>query len=304
MCILACGSGGGGVAPSACDDGAAPQMIKGDPVTADQPNPLGAAGAVSIVSQNGDVTVLGDSTDDKVHITATPFVMATSCDSGVEEALADIAGGIRVAPSGATGCSYASHAYGDVARASTGCTDVVIHVPPGTVDQPLRLSVHTFKGSLEIRNVNLADHDCFGAGPDGGEPITCPLEYLNPPTAQADVGDVTITGVTGSVYAVTSAGSITVADAPNPPRPEQTPLGDGILASYVVLSATSGDASLSLPNDFAADSLSLAAYKGTVTIDGFPDVGQNSLSRGTPGTGARMVWVNADQGNTTLEPLD
>ncbi len=163
----------------------------------------------------------------------------------------------------------------------------------------MHLTVHTFNGPIHIHGINLSDHDCFVNGVSS----TCPLQWLEPPNALAEVGDITIDGVTGSVVAQSNKGSVTVSGTPNAPLQEDTPLGPGVRSSYIIVQSTEGDAALALPTDFAGDALNLSAFQGTVTVTGFPDLNPNSLSRGDAGTGAALINVTADHGNVTLSAL-
>jgi hypothetical protein len=255
-----------------------------------------------VVNENGDLTIVGDSPDANVHVTATPFVMAAPGDPSAAAMLADVAKTVSVSAT-VVGCSYATRAYGDIPRGSSGCVDFVVHIPPGTPAAPtsVRLSAHTMNGPLTIESVNLADHDCMAPGENGEMPITCPQQYL-PPNALADVGDIIISGVTGSMIAQATKGNVAASITPNAPRPESTPLGDGILASYIEVTSMNANAALSLPSDFAADALNLTSYGGAVTVTGFSDVTPNSLSRGASGTGARVIDLTA-QGTATLSAL-
>ena len=81
--LLACG--GGSNEPSA--DAGMPSTILGTPVSADEAQPWNGMAPIEVISQNGDITIIGDSSDGKIHITGTPFVVAVAGDAGRVEAV-------------------------------------------------------------------------------------------------------------------------------------------------------------------------------------------------------------------------
>ncbi len=286
MALLACGGG-----QSAGNDAGAPSTILGTPVSADATQPWDGTSPFEVISQNGDLTIIGDSTDGKVHITGTPFVVAVAGDANVALALADVTSGIT---GGRWGCSYASRAYGDIARTSTGCKNVVVHLPPGSASTPLRLTAHAYNGPLTLENLNLFDPACTG----------CPPNIQS--NVLADDGSLTATGITGSIYAVAKAGNVTMGVTPNPaqqvpnPMDPQSPI---LRQTLIDIEATKGDVALSLPNAFVTDMLTLTAT-GTCTVSGFsPDVTCSTLYRGASGTGAKSIIANADDGNLTVTAM-
>jgi len=283
--LLACG-GGNGNEPSA--DAGTPSMILGTPVSADEAQPWNGMAPIEVISQNGDLTIIGDSSDGKIHITGTPFVVAVAGDPNIAPALADVASGIAVDGTNQIGasCSYASRTYGDIARTSTGCMNVVVHLPPGTAMQPLRLTAHAYNGPLTVENVNLFDVACSGG---------CPPNIQS--NVLADNGALVATGLVGSVYALAKAGDLTVSATPNAPQQIPNPMQQGTFiteSSTITIESVKGNVALSLPSDFATNSLTLDATSGTCTVSGFPDTGWSN-----PGS----ISAIADDGNLTLTSM-
>lgn len=95
---------------------------------------------------------------------------------------------------------------------------------------------------------------------------------------KAGNGDVTVTGVMGSVLVEASgSGAATVSATP--------------VVGSVISVAAEDDATLSLPASFAADIVTLAAdeAKDIITTD-FPEL-KNGAAFGTPGSGAKSISV-------------
>jgi hypothetical protein len=100
-------------------------------------------------------------------------------------------------------------------------------------------------------------------------------------TAGCGNGDIRVSGIVGgALIEGNGTGDITASITPT----------QGVTVQ--VTQKEAGDVALSLPGDFATDSLVLQADAASISIDpGFSPAVENNKGRGTAGTGAKAINV-------------
>jgi hypothetical protein len=111
--------------------------------------------------------------------------------------------------------------------------------------------------------------------------------------ATADNGSITagnITGAQGKAVIIQSHNGDCTATL--------TPM----MTSALTASSENGPVTLLLPNSFAADSITMTASNGTVSVEGFgTDFTSASKSRGAPLTGASSITATSGNGDVTVK---
>lgn len=226
------------------------------------------AQAIEIENANGGVRIVGDASATKVTFSTFPFAFADTQTDG-DAAVADVQGRIAIDETADriyVHCSTASKSYGTAANGTTGCDDLTVTVPAGSLSAGLKLKAVSHNGSVSAQNLTAA----------AGQQLLI----------LSDNGSVTASNITGSVRAHTDNGSVDASF---------TPTG----GAQCEASSGNGDVTLSLPADFSADALALSA-KGGVVINGFSDLTAASTSRGQPGNGAARIVASTDNGKVTI----
>jgi hypothetical protein len=240
-------------------------IYRGQPLSLHQTAPW-TGQSVDVASVNGAVTVVGDSTDGRVHVMATPFAMATS-QADANAAIADCARSISLSETAGTmtvSCGTAVRNHGSASADDTGCDPLVVHVPSAA----LALSVRLTNGDLVLQDLQLVE--------------------TSESDARVTKGRLSVTRVRGGVALDVTDGTL---------EADVTPEARSVIAASV----GAGEATLALPPDFSADALRLATQSGAVFVRGFSDLSPSSTSRGVRGSGAASVSVTAADGVVTLE---
>jgi DUF4097 and DUF4098 domain-containing protein YvlB len=230
---------------------------------------------ILVTNANGDVIVNGDPNATVVTAVAKVFAFADpDKQADGTAAISDTQSSFQVTADASmihVACKQASQQHGSAGIGTTGC-DLTVTVPAGSANQGIVLSAHSGNGQVTAGNI----YEQSGSLMD--------LESSN--------GDATATGITGGAKVHTENGNAIASVTP-------------AKGSHVEVSSGNGDATLSVPANFACDMLALAAPGGSVNVSsGFVNsVTATSTSVGMNGTGASSITVTAGTlGNATLRP--
>jgi hypothetical protein len=219
---------------------------------------------IQISNQNGELQVVSDSGVSKITAALKPFAIAEegTPQSDADAALLEVIASLTItecAGKVTVSCGQATRSHGNVSTGTTGC-DLTVRIPAG---QGVKLSAVSGNGKLTGGGLTAAD----------GAQISL----------VSNNGSVEAT-VTGGAKVSSGNGDVTAALTPTK-------------GSVLDVSTENGDIDLSLPSDFAADTVSLAGGKDgkDVVIQGFADLTPASVSRGTAGTGAKSLTAKASE---------
>ena len=231
---------------------------------------------------NGDITVQGDPATTTVTVSFSPFAYASST-ADADAAVADVMTTATFVE-GDFGylarCQTASADHGSATASSTGC-DIVVNVPLGSAALGMPLSVTCRSGNITLTSLVTS---------------TTSLAWL-----YAANGNVTADGITGSFSAHADTGTVTASVNPTQ-------------GAVIAASADNGSASLSLPEDFSATTISVTVgSQGTLNVTGFPDAVTGEAldpaaakiaraARMAGGPVAQAVVLYANYGTASLTP--
>ena len=214
---------------------------------------------VQITNQNGELTVVSDASVTSITASVKAFAIAEegTPQSDADEALKEVVASLTITESSGkvtVTCGQATKQHGKVGTGTTGC-DLVVKVPSG-------------KGGVKLSALS-------GNGKLTGSGLTA-----------ADGAQIDLKSNNGSVDATVTGGA-KVASGNGDVKATLTPTKGAVID----VSTENGDIDLSLPTNFAADSVALAGGKDgkAVVITGFSDFTAASTSRGTAGTGAKSL---------------
>lgn len=243
--------------------------------TAQQPVTKTSVGAwngtqlIHVFNQNGDLTIVADPSTSNISVSAVPFAYADNSTDG-QAAVVDVSNTVSIDESNgfAVNCTVATATHGSAATGTTGC-ELTVTVPAGSAQTGVNVTGHAGNGQLVAQGTFTA--------PAGAQ--------VN---LYSDNGDVSGVAVVGGARAHSDNGTVSAAFTPTVGAVEEVSSGNG-------------DVTLSLPANFAADSISLTAPSGTVSVTGFSGLSATSTSWGTAGTGAKSITVTTGLGNVSVE---
>ena len=214
---------------------------------------------IDVTNGNGELTIETDSSATKVSVSMVPFAFADEDKkSDAEKVQQQIVDAFSLSEGGGQitiKCNKASHGEGTAASGTSGCDKMVVKIP---ANKPVKITALADNGQLTVKGLTVAD----GA-----------IANL-----KSDNGGVDAT-VTGGVNLECGNGDMKASLTPTK-------------GSEVKLTTENGDIDLALPKDFAADAIAFSAGKG-VTVEGFSDLKDTSVSRGEKGAGAKSIRVEA-----------
>ena len=128
--------------------------------TATVSSPAGSyAGEPIVVDAEGGVTIVGVAGLDQITVRARYYAGARNA-ADAEASYADTRDATTVQLRDGTWfveCGQASQTHGSVVPSGTGCAEMDIEVPAGTVDAPLSLSAHTSFGGIHAAGLVVDD---------------------------------------------------------------------------------------------------------------------------------------------------
>lgn len=268
------------VSSSNCGDGGTCVTVKTQPET-DGPqqtktsqNAWVAGDVIEIANANGSVIVHGAPNATTISATMTPFARSDSAgDADANATIQDVIASFAIDYVPLTDGSgfhrlyvHCDHgkSHGTSNNANAGCKNLTVTIPASG----LKLKAATHAGDVTAPDALTAA--------DGQQLIFT-----------TGAGSVSVANVTGGVMAHSDVGDASASVTP-------------AVGSVIEVSSGNGNVAVTLPNNFAADHITL---KGDpINVTGFgTDFTKSSTSRGTAGMGAASITVTTDLGQCDVK---
>lgn len=217
---------------------------------------------ISIVSDQGGIHVEGVEGKTNISITAR-FVAGANSQEEAQPAYEDVAAGLQIELLNGTwnvSCPPAKEKHGNVVPSTTGCANMIVRVPTGSVDQPIDLTSKTTNGGATAEKIvvsRLSLHAPFGVLAQVTPVVGADIEVYNEDLSSGDC-------------------------------PAELYLPQDFATDSYNLSIQHGD----------VERLDGTSFK--IDTSAFPDLAAPVGSRGAPGTGASRIVVRASIGDVTL----